>query len=115
MRATSLDRGGRPFVLQIGGPDWGRPEIAIPPDHTVLGAGHGFPPITDTEVALVAAPEASAGSRQLCGASGQLLSHARSPGGGMTGSALLQAPLTTLGRQLPGTVRQPVLHWVTEG
>jgi DNA-binding transcriptional LysR family regulator len=36
------------------------PEVAILPDHNVLGAGDGFPPITDTEVALVAAPEASA-------------------------------------------------------
>jgi hypothetical protein len=27
--------------------------------------GHGFPPITDIEVALVAAPEASAASRRL--------------------------------------------------
>ena len=91
------------------------PEIVIPPDHTVLGAGHGFPPISDTEVALVAAPETSAGSRRLRGTSGQLLSHARSPDGGMSGSALLQAPPTSLGRQLPGTVCQPVLHRVTRG
>jgi hypothetical protein len=41
------------------------PEIAIPPDHTGRGGGHGSPPITDTEVALVAAPEASAASRRL--------------------------------------------------
>jgi DNA-binding transcriptional LysR family regulator len=41
------------------------PEIAILPEHTVLGAGDGLPPITDTEVALVAAPEASAASRRL--------------------------------------------------
>ena len=41
------------------------PEVAILPDHSVLGAGDGFPPITDTEVALVAAPEASATARRL--------------------------------------------------
>jgi DNA-binding transcriptional LysR family regulator len=41
------------------------PEVAILPEHTALGAGDGFPPITDTEVALVAAPEASAASRRL--------------------------------------------------
>ena len=40
------------------------PEIAILPEHTVLDAGDGYPrPITDTEVALVAAPEARAASR----------------------------------------------------
>src|SRR3984893_1175243 len=43
------------------------PEVAILPDHNVLGAGDGFPPITDTEVALVAAPEASAATRRLAG------------------------------------------------
>ena len=41
------------------------PEVAILPEQTVLDARHGFPPITDTEVALVAAPEASAASRRL--------------------------------------------------
>jgi DNA-binding transcriptional LysR family regulator len=41
------------------------PEVAILPDHNVLGAGDGFPPIVDTEVALVAAPEASAATRRL--------------------------------------------------
>jgi len=41
------------------------PEVAILPDHSILGAGDGFPPITDTEVALVAAPEASATARRL--------------------------------------------------
>jgi len=41
------------------------PEVAILPDHNVLGAEDGFPPITDTEVALVAAPEASAATRRL--------------------------------------------------
>jgi DNA-binding transcriptional LysR family regulator len=41
------------------------PEVAILPEHTVLDARHGLPPITDTEVALVAAPEASAASRRL--------------------------------------------------
>ena len=63
----SLERGGHPFAL----PDrrlgfWAiLPEIAILPEHTVLGAGYGFPPITDTEVGLVAAPGASAASRPL--------------------------------------------------
>jgi DNA-binding transcriptional LysR family regulator len=41
------------------------PEVAILPAHTVLDAGDAFPPITDTAVALVAAPEASAASRRL--------------------------------------------------
>jgi DNA-binding transcriptional LysR family regulator len=41
------------------------PEVAILPDHNVLGAGDGFPPITDTEVTLVAASEASAATRRL--------------------------------------------------
>ena len=41
------------------------PEVAILPEHIVLDARHGLPPITDTEVALVAAPEASAASRRL--------------------------------------------------
>jgi hypothetical protein len=34
------------------------PEVAILPDHCLLDASDGFPPITDTEVALVTAPEA---------------------------------------------------------
>ena len=41
------------------------PEVAILPDHSILVAGDGFPLITDTEVALVAAPEASAATRRL--------------------------------------------------
>jgi DNA-binding transcriptional LysR family regulator len=41
------------------------PEVAILLDHNVLGAGDGFPPITNTEVALVGAPEASAATRCL--------------------------------------------------
>jgi DNA-binding transcriptional LysR family regulator len=41
------------------------PEVAILPDHSVLGAEDGFPPIPDTEVALVAAPEASGATRRL--------------------------------------------------
>jgi DNA-binding transcriptional LysR family regulator len=41
------------------------PEVAILPEHTVLDTGDGFPPITDTEVALVAAPETSAATRHL--------------------------------------------------
>jgi DNA-binding transcriptional LysR family regulator len=41
------------------------PEIAILPDHRVLGAVDGFPSISNTEVALVAAPEASPATRRL--------------------------------------------------
>jgi LysR substrate binding domain len=41
------------------------PEVAILPDHSILSAGDGFPPITDTEVALVVAPEASPATRRL--------------------------------------------------
>jgi DNA-binding transcriptional LysR family regulator len=41
------------------------PEVAILPDHRVLGAEDGFTPITDTEVALVAGPEASPAARRL--------------------------------------------------
>ncbi len=41
------------------------PEVAILPEHRVLTTADGFPPITDTEVALVAAPGASAATRRL--------------------------------------------------
>jgi|SRR5215471_3402816 len=41
------------------------PEVAILPDHCLLDASDGFPPITDTEVALVTAPEASPATRRL--------------------------------------------------
>lgn len=41
------------------------PEVAILPDHSTLNAADGFPPITDTEVALLAAPEAGAATRRL--------------------------------------------------
>jgi DNA-binding transcriptional LysR family regulator len=41
------------------------PEIAILPEHGVLAAEAGFPPITDTVLALVAAPEVSAAARLL--------------------------------------------------
>ena len=41
------------------------PGVAILPDHSILSAGDGFPPIIDTEVALVAAPEASPATRRL--------------------------------------------------
>jgi DNA-binding transcriptional LysR family regulator len=44
------------------------PEIAILPEHTVLPAEAGFSPITDTALALVAAPGASAASRRLADA-----------------------------------------------
>lgn len=41
------------------------PEIAILPDHRTLGPEEGFPPIGDTEVALLVAPGASAATRRL--------------------------------------------------
>jgi len=44
------------------------PEVAILPDHSKLDGGDGFPPIADTEVALVAAPEAGAAARRLADA-----------------------------------------------
>jgi DNA-binding transcriptional LysR family regulator len=44
------------------------PEVAIIPEHIVLGTKDGFPPIADTQLALVAAPEASAASRRLADA-----------------------------------------------
>lgn len=41
------------------------PEVAILPRHRVLGPADGFPAITNTEVALVAAPDASPATRRL--------------------------------------------------
>jgi DNA-binding transcriptional LysR family regulator len=41
------------------------PEMTILPEHHVLRKKDGFPPITNTEVALVAAPNASAATRRL--------------------------------------------------
>ena len=41
------------------------PEVAILPEHRVLTPQDGFPPITDTEVALVMAPNASPATRRL--------------------------------------------------
>src|SRR5262249_12625183 len=41
------------------------PEIAILSDHRVLKATDGFPRITNTELALVAAPDASPATRRL--------------------------------------------------
>jgi DNA-binding transcriptional LysR family regulator len=41
------------------------PEVAILEDHCMLDASDGFPPITNTEVALVTAPEASPATRRL--------------------------------------------------
>jgi DNA-binding transcriptional LysR family regulator len=41
------------------------PEIAILPEHTALTAEAGFPPISDTALALVAAPGVSAAGRRL--------------------------------------------------
>jgi DNA-binding transcriptional LysR family regulator len=41
------------------------PEVAILPEHRALDATDGFPPITNTEVALVTAPGASPATRRL--------------------------------------------------
>lgn len=41
------------------------PEVAILPEHRVLSRKDGFPPITNTEVALVLAPNASPATRSL--------------------------------------------------
>src|SRR5215813_2332470 len=41
------------------------PEVAILPEHRVLKSKDGFPTITNTEVALVAAPNASPATRRL--------------------------------------------------
>ena len=41
------------------------PEMTILPEHRVLQKKDGFPPITNTEVALVATPNASAATRGL--------------------------------------------------
>jgi DNA-binding transcriptional LysR family regulator len=41
------------------------PDVAILPDHRVLDAAAGFPPITNTEVALVIVADASPATRRL--------------------------------------------------
>jgi len=41
------------------------PEVAILPDHHLLKTSDGFPPITNTEIALVAAADASPPTRRL--------------------------------------------------
>ncbi|MGN6463656.1 MAG: LysR substrate-binding domain-containing protein [Pseudolabrys sp.] len=41
------------------------PDVAIRPEHRVLGPKDGFPPITDTEIVLVATPEASSTTLRL--------------------------------------------------
>jgi DNA-binding transcriptional LysR family regulator len=41
------------------------PDVAILPEHRVLTEADGFPPITNTEVALVAAPGATPATRRL--------------------------------------------------
>jgi DNA-binding transcriptional LysR family regulator len=40
-------------------------EVATLPDHRVLGPEDGFPPVGNTEVALIAAPDASPATRRL--------------------------------------------------
>jgi DNA-binding transcriptional LysR family regulator len=62
------------------------PEVAILPDHCLLDASDGFPPITDTEVALVTAPEASPATRRL--AQARFLRRRRSAPGGVMSSVL---------------------------
>jgi DNA-binding transcriptional LysR family regulator len=41
------------------------PELAVLPDHRLLGPEEGFPPVPDTEVALVTAPGAGTATRNL--------------------------------------------------
>jgi DNA-binding transcriptional LysR family regulator len=41
------------------------PDVAILPEHRVIEPAHGFPPITNTELALVAAENASPATRRL--------------------------------------------------
>jgi len=41
------------------------PDVAILPEHRVIERAHGFPPITNTELALVAAENASPATRRL--------------------------------------------------
>ncbi len=41
------------------------PDVAILPEHKVLGRRDGFPPIPNTELALVAAPDATPATRRL--------------------------------------------------
>jgi DNA-binding transcriptional LysR family regulator len=41
------------------------PEVAILADHRVLAPSDGFPPVGDTELALIAAPDASPATRRL--------------------------------------------------
>jgi DNA-binding transcriptional LysR family regulator len=43
-------------------------EVAILPEHRVLKASEGFPTVTNTEMALVAAPDASPATRSLADA-----------------------------------------------
>lgn len=43
------------------------PEVAVLPDHRMLGPDDGFPPIANTEVALIIAAEASRAARGLAG------------------------------------------------
>jgi len=61
----SLDRSGHPFVLQIGGLDLGHPAGDRHSSRPYSAGRRPWLPLTDTEVALAAAPEASAASRRL--------------------------------------------------
>jgi DNA-binding transcriptional LysR family regulator len=55
------------------------PEIAILSDHRVLKAADGFPRITNTELALVAAADASPATRRLAEVLAEFCSTAQSP------------------------------------
>jgi hypothetical protein len=43
------------------------PDIAVLNDHHMLRRKHGFPPIANTELALLMAPDVTSGTRRLAG------------------------------------------------
>ena len=60
------------------------PEVAILPDHSILGAGDGFPPIPDTEVGTRCGAGGERSYSPSCGGSRRFLQRSRSPDSGMT-------------------------------
>jgi DNA-binding transcriptional LysR family regulator len=58
------------------------PDVAILDDHLVLGDADGFPPIPDTELALVAAPDAAPATRRLAELLAEFCGSARAQTGG---------------------------------
>ena len=91
-----------PFMLQTTARIWGHP-AGDRHSSGASSAGRGrwlSAPITDTEVALVAAPEASAASRRLAEPLAKFCGTAI-PDGGMTGSALMRAPPPAWGVSWP--------------